>query len=670
MLKLARAFGIAAVMLSGVAHAADPQAVDTAVRPADDFYGYANGVWLRSMALPEGRSRYDTTSILRDQAARHVRELVEDAAQAGSDGHASRVGDYYASWMDVAGIETKGLRPLSGDLAAIAAIRDRRALAAWLGRTLGTDDGTNAQTDGLFGVYFHQGFHDPDHYAPHLVQGGLGLPDREDYLDASAAKATGRALYRAHIAAVLKLAGLDQADVRAGRILALEIAIARSHAPAEDLTDVFKTDNPWRRADFAAKAPGLDWDAWFNAARLDGQDEVIVWQPSAVVGAAALVGAQPLEAWKDYLAFRLIEHYRQVLPMAFGEAEAAFQDRLAARPPTAPDRERQAIAATTGALADDIGRLYVARYFPPEAKAAATAMAENLRTAFRPRIAGLTWMSSATRETAMAKLAAVTITLGYPDRWNDYAGLSVVRGDAYGNLRRADAFAYRTGLAKLRRPVDPGEWTVVLPQSAGALIAFSPNAFQFAAGLLQPPFFDPDGDAAANYGSAGAGIAHEISHTFDELGSIYDPRGNLVRWWTPDDLARYRAASAPLAAQFDAYCPKPDLCVKGQQVLGEGVSDLAGLLVAHDAYFASLGGKSDVVKDGLTGDQRFFLAFAQRWRRLQTDSALRQQIATDTHAPGEYRADTVRNLEAWVRAYEVKPGDRLYLPPDARAKIW
>lgn len=688
--NLALTAAIVTAILSGAALAAPPtpapdqqidsREIDPAVRPGDDFYRYANGVWLMSTPLPPGRSRYDTAAMLRDEAARRVQHLIEAAATAPASERAKRIGDFYASWMDVAGIEAKGLQPLAGELAAIAAIRDRRALAAYLGRTLRLDDGTNTKTDGLFGVWIHQGFHDADHYAPHLVQGGLGLPDLEDYLDAGPDKAAHRDLYRAHIAAVLKLVGLDRPDIRAGRILALEVAIARTHASADDTADVFKTDNPWRRADVAAKAPGLDWAAWFKAARLDRQAEVIVWQPSAVTGVAALVGAQPIAAWRDYLAYHLIAHYSAALPGAFGEANATLASQLAGRPPGAPGltpesltpegRAQQAIAATTSALGEDIGQLYVARYFPPRAKAAATAMVETIRTAFRARIAGLSWMSPATRGAALAKLAAVRVSVGYPDTSMDYSGLTVRRDDALGNLRRAEAFAYRRELAKLRRPVNSDEWLQLLPQDLGANINFSPNALQFSAGVLQPPFFDASGDAAANYGSAGAGMAHEISHSFDELGSIYDARGRLVRWWTADDLARYRSAAAPLAAQFSAYCPKPDLCVKGQMVLGENIADLAGLRVAHDAYRLSLNGKPDVVVGGLTGDQRFFLAFARRWRRTQTDAALRQQIATDPHAPGEFRADTVRNLEDWRRAFDVKPGDRLYLAPDARVEIW
>lgn len=652
------------------AHASDPQAIDPGVRPGDDFYRYANGVWLKTATLPEGRSSYDTTAMLRDEAAQQVRGLLDAAAKAPASARARRVGDFYASWMDVAAIEAKGVQPLAADLAAIAVIRDRTALADYLGRTLRLDDGSNTRTDGLFGVWIHQGFHDGQHYMPHLVQGGLGLPDREDYLDAGAEKAAAREVYRAHVAAVLRLAGLDQPDVRAARVLALEVAIAGTHASRADTDDVFKTDNTWRRSDFAAKAPGLDWRAYFKAARLDQQDAFVVWQPSALIGSAALVSGQPIEAWRDYLAFHLVEHASAALPGAFGDERAAFLGRLSGRPAVSPDRAQQAIDATTAALGQDIGQLYVERHFPPAAKAAAEAMVDDIRAVFRARLAKLTWMSPAARETALAKVETLKVGVGYPDAWIDYSGLAVVRGDAYGNLRRAEAFAYARALAKLRRTVDPAEWDQMLPQKVGAVINFSPNSLQFSAGLLQPPYFDGAGDAASNYGSAGAGMAHEIGHTFDELGSLYDAQGRLVRWWSPDDLARYRAAAAPLGAQIDGYCPKPGLCVKGAQVLGESIGDLTGLSVAYDAYVLSLKSKPDTIKDGLTGDQRFFLSFARRWRRLETEAALRQQIATDTHAPGEYRADTVRHLEAWQRAFDVKPGDTLYLRPEDRARIW
>jgi len=643
-------------------------AVDPSIKPGDDFYGYANTVWIKATRLPEGQSRIDTTGQLRTENTRRVQGLIEDAARAAPDAarpDIRKVGDYYASRLDQAGIEASGFAPLSADLAAIAAITDRKALAIQLGRASRLDDGTNQQTESLWGVWIHQGFHDPYHYAAHLVQGGLGLAERDDYLDPAPDRSARRSLYRAHIANVLRLAGLDQPEVRAARVLALEIAIAGTHASRADTDDVYKTDNGWHRADFAARAPGIDWAAWFSAAGLNPAAGFVVWQPQAVIGGARLVATQPLQAWKDYLAFHLIEHDADVLPRAIGAENRAFDALLSGSPPPpAPPPAQQAITATEAALGDAVGRLYAEHYFPPRAKAAAIIMVKNIRTAFRTRLAHLRWMAPETKTKALTKLASLRIGLGYPETWINYAPLVVVRGDAFGNFQRAEAFAWRHELAKLGRPVDPDEWAGQLhPQMVGAVLNISPNSMDFAAGLLQPPYFDPAGDAAANYGSAGAGIAHEISHSFDELGNQYDAQGRLVRWWTAGDLARFQAASAPLATQLDA-------CAHGKQVLAESTADLAGLAVAHDAYRLSLRGKPDIVKNGLTGEQRFFIAFAQRWRRVQTDVALRRQIETDTHAPPACRSNLVRNTEAWTRAFHVKPGDRLYLGPEVRIGIW
>ncbi|MEP7007316.1 MAG: M13 family metallopeptidase [Sphingomonas bacterium] len=662
--------------LSREAHVIAP-AVDSSTRPGDDFYGFANNAWLKATQLPDGVSRLDTTTQLRAENARRVQDLIEDAARtAAAPGpvraDVRKVGDYYSSRLDQAGIEARGFAPLSADLAAIAAIADRRALAAWLGRTMRLDDGTNQRTESLWGVWVHQGFHDPYHYAAHLVQGGLGLADREDYLDAAPERAAHQALYRAHIANVLTLVGLDQPDIRAGRVLALEIAIAGTHASRADTDDVYKTDNDWRGADLPARAPGLDWAAWLSAAGLNPSASFVVWQPAAVIGGSRLVATQPLDAWKDYLAFHLIEHHSGVLPQAIGEEDRRFGALLSGAPLSpAPAPAQLAVTATETALGDAVGRLYVERYFPPSAKVAATNMVENIRTAFRARLAHSSWMAPETQAKALAKLAALRIGLGYPETWIDYAPLAVVRGDAFGNLERVEAFTYRRELARLGRAVDPDEWAGQLhPQMVGAILNISPNSMDFAAGLLQPPYFDPAGDAAANYGSAGAGLAHEITHSFDELGNQYDAQGRLVRWWAAGDLARFQAALAPLATQLDACCPRPDACVRGKRVLAESAADLAGLAAAHDAYRLSLHGRPDRIKSGLTGEQRFFIAFAQRWRRLQSDAALRRQIETDTHAPPGCRSNLVRNTDAWVRAFGVKPGAGLYLRPKARIGVW
>ena len=667
-----RATALVVIFASAVSLSANPQDMDRSVKAGDDFYRYANGGWVGTVAIPTGQPSYGTSAMLMEKTSQRVRSLIQDASAAhpvrGSV--AQKVGDYYASFVDEDGIEAKGLTPLAGEIAKISAITNKASLSAYLGTTLNSEvDGLTANADHVFGVWVNQGFADSDHYVFHLLQGGLGMPDRDDYMDPSPKMAALRTQYQAHIAAILKLAGVADSETKAAHVLALEIRMAQTHAPDADAADVFKQNNPWKRADFGVKAPGMDWDAYFKSAGVAGQSEFVVWQPSAVTGISTLVDSESVDLWKDYLRFHLIEHYASVLPKAVVAEDFAFYGTILSGMQQVPDRSKGAIAATNGALGQAVGQLYTQRYFPPEAKAKAQAMVGDLITAYRARISNLTWMSPQTKEKALAKLAALKIGVGYPDTWIDYSTLDVVRGDSFGNMRRAEAFNRLRNLAKLRQPADPAEWTID-PQIVGAVIMFSPNAEFFSAGILQPPYFDSQGDAASNYGSAGAGIAHEISHSFDDLGNIYDAQGRLGNWWTAEDLAKYHTAAAKLVAQFDGYCPLSDLCVNGKQVLSENIADLAGLLTAHDAYALSLKGKTDVVIGGLSGEQRFFLAFSQRWRKIQSEAALRRQITTDHHSPGQYRSDTVRNVEAWYKAYGIAPGDKLYLKPEDRVGIW
>ncbi len=665
-----------AIALGKSAKAAEEQTaaqdIDHSIKPGDDFYRFANGGWLKTAVIPAGKPSFDNRAILVERTSRRVSDLIQEAAKTQPDkGNITRkVGDYYASFMDQDAIEAKGMATLSDEMRTISAINNKAALSAYLGATLNTEvDRLTANADHIFGVWVNQSFTDSRHYVFHLLQGGLGMPDRDSYLDASPKTVTLRTQYQAHIAAILKLAGVSDFGTKGANILALEIRIAQSHAPASDATDVFKQNNPWKRADFSAKAPGMDWDAYFAAAGVSDQPEFIVWQPSAVTGTSALVTSESVDVWKDYLRFHLIEHYASVLPKAVAAEDFAFYGTILSGTQHMPDRNTTAIAATNAALGQAVGQLYVTRYFPPEAKAKAREMADNLIAAYRARIPTLTWMSEETKKKALVKLAAFRIGLGYPDKWIDYSTFDVVRGDAIGNMRRGEAFNRARNIAELKQPADPDEWRID-PQIVGAIIVFSPNTETFSAGVLQPPYFDYQGDAASNYGSAGAGMAHEISHSFDELGNIYDDQGRIGMWWTADDTARYHEAAAKLAAQLDAYCPLADLCVNGKQVLSESIADIAGLRVAHDAYILSLKGKSDVVVNGLTGEQRFFLAFSQRWRRQQDEAALRRQIKNDTHPPGEYRSDTVRNVDAWHKAYDVAPSDKLYLKPEDRVGIW
>jgi putative endopeptidase len=672
---LAVVFAIAAASLIAAARIPSPVTaadVDESIRPGDDFYRYANGNWLKTTSVPAGLASYDNRAVLTARTSQRARDLIREAAGSHptTGSVAQKVGDYYASFMDEAGIEANGFKPIATDLRLIAAIANVDSLSSYLGGTLNTEfDGLTANADHVFGLWVNQGFEDSEHNFPHLLQGGLGMPDRDNYIDASPKMADVRVQYQAHIATILKLAGVADPESRAARILSLETRMAKAFAPDSDAADVFKQNNPWKRSEFSVKAPGMGWNAYFRAAGLAEQINFIVWQPSAVTGVSALVTSENIDAWKDYLTFHLIEHYRDALPKAVSAEYFAFYGKLLAGTQEPPERETEAISATNGALGQAVGQLYTARYFPPEAKAKAQAMAADLITAFRGRISNLTWMSPQTKAKALAKLAALTVGVGYPDRWIDYAKLQILPHDAVGNMRRVEAFNRSRNLAQLKEAPDPAEWRID-PQIPGAVIVFTPNSEFFSAALLQPPYFDSEGDAASNYGSAGAGMAHEISHSFDELGNIYDAHGRLGEWWTPADRARYQAASAKLVAQFAAYCPFSDLCVDGKQVLNENIADLAGLSVAHDAYILSLKGKPDLVIGGLTGEQRFFLSFAQRWRRIQPEPGLRRQIKTDSHAPGEYRSDTVRNLESWYGAFKVVPGDKLYLRPEHRVRIW
>ena len=677
-LRTQRLLSLAALIVLSIASARpasrNPAAddVDNSIKPGDDFYRYANGEWLKANKIPDGQASYDNRAFMAKRTGQQVRDLILEAASAHAPKGSvlQKVGDYYASFLDQATIEAKGLLPLADEMAAIAAIKDRTSLSAYLGTTLNSEvEGLTANADHVFGIWINQGFENSNHNLPHLWQGGLGMPERDDYLDPSPKMVDLRNRYRAHIQALLKLAGDANSENKAARVLSLEIRMAQAFAPDSDAADVFKQNNPWKRADFETKAPGVDWDAYFQAAGLAGQRDFIVWQPSAATGISALVGGESIEVWKDYLRCHLLEHYASVLPKAVTAEHFAFYGTIPSGVQPISERSEQAIAATNGALGQAVGQLYTQRYFPADAKAKAEAMVKNLITAYGRRIESLTWMSPQTKRKALAKLTALQVIVGYPDTWIDYSSLDIVRGDAFSNMRRAETFNRLRNLERLKQPVNPIDWPIN-PQVPGAVIMFSPNAEFFSAAILQPPYFDWQGDTASNYGSAGAAMAHEITHSFDELGNIYDAQGRLGNWWTGEDRAKYGEATEKLIEQFKRYCPFSDLCVNGKQVLTENAADLAGLLVAHDAYVLSLGGKDDGIAGGLTGEQRFFLAFARRWRKLQTESALRQQVKSDTHSPGEFRSDTVRNVKSWYDAYKVVPGDKLYLNPENRVRIW
>ena len=653
----------------------DLAGMDKSVAPGDNFFTYANGTWLKQTPIPADRSSFGVGATVADLTDKRTAALIQEAAKskapAGSDFR--KIGDYYTSFMDEAAIESAGLRPIQPTLERINAIQDRKGLSAFLGSTLRADvdvlNATNYYTANLLGLWVAQDLDNPSRYAPFLLQGGLGMPDRSYYLDESPRMASLRTKYQAHVAAMLKLAGVANAEAKAAAILQLEIRIAQAHWNREDSGEVLKGNNRWTRTDFNIKAPGLDWGGYFAAAGLDKPSDFIVWQPSAVTGISALVADQPLEVWKDYLTFHALQGMATFLPRAFVEQSFAFNGKDMQGATQMRDRWKRGVAATNGALGEIVGKEYVKRYFPPAEKARAQAMVANILAAFGKRIDQLDWMAPATKAKAKAKLATLKVGVGYPDRWRDYSGLKVIAGDAFGNAERAGRFELQRNLRKLGQPIDRGEWEMT-PQTVNAVNLPVMNSMNFPAAILQPPYFDSKRPLAMDYGAIGSVIGHEISHSFDDQGALFAASGKLENWWTPEDLSHFQASATQLIKQYDSYHPFPDLAVNGKQTLGENIADVAGLAASLDAYHLSLRGKPAPLVQGFTGDQQFFLSFGQSWRSKSLEPAMRQRVLTDGHAPAEYRTFTVRNLDAWYEAFQVKPGQGLYLAPADRVKVW
>jgi putative endopeptidase len=650
-------------------------AMDLSVRPGDDFNLYANGGWLKTAVIPPDQPSWGSFSTLRDKAAERTAALIEDMAKAPSapGSNEQKIGDFFASFVDQDRIDAEGLGPVRKALRAIEAITTRARLARALGQSVRADvdalNNTNFYTENIFGLWVAPAFDDPDRYAAYLLEGGLGLPDRSYYVGGVQNGPEILAAYETHVANVLTLAGFDNAPARAKAIVALETVIAAGHVSRADDEDVLKAHNRWRRVDFEAEAPGIDWNEFFNAAGLPGEQSVYVWQPGAVKTIATAAARAPLAVWRDYLAFHLLNHFAPVLPKVLDDERFAFYGVTMSGTPQQLPRWKRAVAATNGALGFAVGRLYVARYFPPAYKATAERMVGDIKAAFARRIDALDWMSAATKAKAKAKLVTLYVGIGYPETWRDYSGFAVVRGDAFGNQDRAERFEYARNLALLGRPVDRSLWCMT-PQTVNAVNLPLQNALNFPAAILDPPFFDAMADDAFNYGAIGAVIGHEISHSFDDQGSQFDENGRLTDWWTADDLAHFRAEAGRLADQYSAYAPFPDLHVDGRQTLGENIADVAGLSAAFDAWRASLHGKPVPVIGGLSGAQRFFLAYAQTRQTAVREATLRQQIMTDGHAPAMYRAQAVRNIDGWYDAFAVTPDQKLYLDPARRVRVW
>jgi predicted metalloendopeptidase len=646
--------------------------VDSSIAPGDDFFGYANGGWLEHAQIPAGMEKWTARTEIDATTRQQVAALLDSAGAAPAGSLARKVADFRAAYLDQAAIEARGITPLKPVLDSIAQVQDKAALTRLLGRWLPADvDPLNwgiYRSSHVLGLSVEPGVHGERANVAFLLQGGLGLPDREQYLGTEPRLLALRARYQEYIGRQLTLAGFDRGEQRARAVMALETALARTQATAAASADDHNADHRWTRADFARRAPGMDWSAFFAAAGLAGQDSFVAWQPGAVTGVAALVASQPLQSWKDYLRFHLIHRYADVLPPGFADAAQALQDSAGDQSPRRSRAER-AMEATQLAMGEALGRMYAERYFPAERKARVEAIVGNVIAAFARRLEEVGWMSPATRTLALAKMKTLYFGIGYPEHWQDYSDLKVDRGDALGNLRRAADLSYRRALARLGRPADMHEWWIS-PQTVGAVLLFQQNAYNFPAALLQPPKFDPAASDAANYGAIGAIVGHEVSHFVDLLGADWDARGRSGRWWTPEDVTRFQAAGQTLVNQVSGYKPFPDLALDGERTRTESVADLAGLVTAFDAYRRTLGtraGDPDYVRQQ---DREFFLGFARSWRSTMREPALRAQIASDSHTPERYRIATVRNLDAWYDAFHVVPGQRLYLEPAARVRIW
>jgi putative endopeptidase len=650
----------------------DITGMDKSVDPGDDFFAYANGGWMRSTQIPADRTSFGAFDVIFDMVSKRTAGLITEAGKS-TDPEAKMVGDYYAAYLNEDAIEKRGLEPIKAELAAIDAIKTNAQLSSTLGSQLRADvdplNATNFYTDRLFGAFISADFNNPTKNVPYLLQGGLGMPDRDNYLETDARNKELQEKYRTHIAAILKLANIADADTKAARIYDLEHKIAETHANRVESADVHKANNPWKLSEFATKAPGIDWTSYFKAAGLSGQPMIMVWHPGAVTGISALVGSSPLDVWKEYLTFRTLDRSAGLLPKAFADENFSFYRKELFGVPQQRAREQRAIQAASNALGDVVGKMYADKYFPPKAKTEIQMLVKNIVAAFGKRIDSLSWMTPETKAKAKAKLSTLYVGVGYPDHWRSYAGLKILPNDALSNAQRLSLFNYKWSLSKLNKPVDKTEWWMT-PQTVNAVNLPLQNALNFPAAILNPPFFDMNADPVENYGSIGATIGHEISHSFDDTGSQFDAYGKLLNWWTPQDFEHFQAASDKLAAQYDTYEPLPGLHLNGKQTLGENIADVAGLSAAYDAYRAAYGGKEAPSAQGLTGDQRFFVAFGQSWRGKMRPETLRVIVMTDGHSPDEYRADTVRNIDAWYNAFNVQPGRKLYLAPDARVRVW
>jgi putative endopeptidase len=643
----------------------DLAAGDPSVAAGDNFYLHASSTWLKANPIPPDRTRWGTFDLLRTEADTHVRELVDALGTRGAalSPVEAKVRDYYRAYMNEGAIEAAGLTPIKQDLARIAGATNHTELMRIV-----AEPGFEARRPIVAGIGLDA--KNPDRYTVSITHAGLGLPEREYYLNPDAKFADIRAKYAAHIEKMLTLAGIADAAAKAKRIVTLETEIAKLHWKIAERRDRDKTYNRRTREETIALLEGYPMQAMLEAQGLAGQPAMVIRELDAMPRLAALYRTTSLATWKEYMTFACISAHAPLLPKAFADEDFDFFGRILNGQPQQRDRWKRAVAALNGDLGEAVGTLYVERHFPPEAKAKMLDLVENMRRAYGQRIDALTWMTPQTKVVAREKLAAFRVKIGYPDKWRDYSALEVHPDDAIGNSTRANVFEYRRRLARIDAPTDRDEWNMT-PQTVNAYYNSTFNEIVFPAAILQPPFFDPNADAAVNYGAIGGVIGHEMGHGFDDQGAKSDAKGVLRDWWSPADVTAFKGLTGRLADQYSQFEALPGLKVNGRLTLGENIGDNGGLSVALVAYRLSLGGRPAPVLANLTGEQRFFLSWAQVWRTQAREEALRNQVLTDSHSPPEFRVNgTVRNMSAWYEAFSVRSDNKLYLPPDQRVTIW
>ena len=644
----------------------DPSSFDTSVRPQDDLFRHVNGGWLENTEIPVDRPIYGTFVELNDRVEADLYALIEELAgdrnkRPGST--AQQVGDLFAGFVDTARLNARGADPLKARLSEIDALASTAELADLVGRL------SVIGLPGPVGGFIEADAGDPNTVALYLFQGGTALPDRDYYLEDAPPLRAARAKYVEYLTTIFTLTGRAQPGADARAVMDLETALARIQWTQVESRDAVKTYNKMKLASLDTEMPGFAWSAWARAQSIR-TDDVVVSQPSFFKGFAAMVPSTPLSTWKAWLAAQLVTLHAPLLAESFDAASFEMFGRTLGGQQARRPRWKRGVQLVNGKMGDALGALYVERHYPASARARMETMIANLIEAYRQSITELDWMTPATKAEALAKLAAFKPKIGYPPKWRDYSALSVDAADLVGSVERANTLEHEYQIGKLSRPVDRDEW-LMTPQTVNAYYNPVKNEIVFPAAILQPPMFDVTADDAVNYGAIGAVIGHEIGHGFDDQGRRYDALGKLRDWWLPADEAKFQQRASRLVAQYSAFSPVPDMYVNGELTLGENIGDLGGLSIAYRAWKTSLAGQPPPVIDGLTGDQRFFMGWAQAWRLKAREEYLRQQILADPHAPAEYRANgPLGNIQAFYDAFGVKPGDKLYRDPAARVKIW